>query len=88
MLTQFSAGLVLVTATCVLVLGACGGTGTMVVFRDLADIPERPDVTARAVNNQAIEALQQDRARTEEAAENLRAQPFTTPEPAPTRPAP
>jgi hypothetical protein len=35
-------------------LGGCLGTsGTMVQFRDLADIPEKPAVTAREVNDQA-----------------------------------
>ena len=41
----------------------------MVVFRDLADIPERPGVTAREVNDQAAKSLADDRARTAQAIE-------------------
>jgi hypothetical protein len=55
----------------------------MVEFRDLADIPERPGVTAREVNDQAVQSLEEDRARTAQAAESLRNEPFSTPEPAP-----
>jgi len=54
----------------------------MVQFRDLADIPERPGVTARAVNDEAVESLKEDRARTAQAAEGLRSEPFSPPEPA------
>ena len=65
------------------ILGGCSGaTGMMVQYRDLADIPERPGVTARAVNDQAVEALKEDRARTAQAAESLRSEPFAQPEPA------
>ena len=65
------------------VLGGCSGaTGMMVQYRDLADIPERPGVTARAVNDQAVESLMEDRARTAQAAESLRSEPFSPPEPA------
>jgi hypothetical protein len=68
------------------VLGGCGGaSGTMVVFRDLADIPDRPAVTDRADNDEAIKALMEDRASTAQAAESLRNEPFAAPEPAPTR---
>jgi len=63
------------------VLGGCSG-GMMVQYRDLADIPERPGVTARAVNDEAVEALKEDRARTAQAAESLRSEPFAQPEPA------
>ena len=78
---------VLVLAGCV--LSGCGGASErMVVFRDLADIPERPGVTARDVNDQALESLAEDRARTAQAAESLRDEPFTTPEPAPVSPDP
>ena len=70
-------------------LGGClGSPDTMVVFRDLADIPERPDVTAREVNDQAAQSLEEDRARTAQAIEDLRNEPFTPPEPAPMRPDP
>ena len=66
------------------VLGGCSGaSGTMVQFRDLADIPERPGVTARGVNEQVEQALKEDRARTVQAAESLRSEPFSPPEPAP-----
>jgi hypothetical protein len=60
----------------------------MIVFRDLADIPDRPAVTAREANDQAVEALKEDRARTAQAIEDLRSEPFATPEPAPTSPDP
>ena len=70
-------------------LGGCAGaSGNMVEFRDLADIPERPDVTARGVNEQAEQALAEDRARTAQAIERLRSEPFAAPEPAPARPDP
>jgi len=55
----------------------------MVQFRDLADIPEKPEVTERAVNDEAVQSLQEDRARTAQAAESLRSEPFSPPEPAP-----
>lgn len=55
----------------------------MVQFRDLADIPERPGVTAREVNDRAVDALKEDRARAELAAERLRGEPFSPPDPAP-----
>jgi hypothetical protein len=58
------------------------------MYRDLADIPERPDVAAREVNDQAAKSLADDRARTAQAVESLRNEPFTQPEPAPMRPAP
>ena len=70
-------------------LGSCtAASDSMVVFRDLADIPERPDVTARAVNERAAQSLEEDRARTAQAIEDLRNEPFTPPEPAPMRPDP
>jgi hypothetical protein len=55
----------------------------MVEFRDLADIPEKPAVTAREVNDQAAQSLAEDRARTAQAIEGLRNEPFSPPEPAP-----
>lgn len=65
-------------------LGGCAGaSGSMVVFRDLADIPERPEVTAREVNDQAAQSLAEDRARTAQAIESLRSEPVIPPEPAP-----
>ena len=65
-------------------LGGCqGASGTMVQFRDLADIPEKPAVTAREVNDQAAQSLAEDRARTAQAIEDLRNEPFSPPEPAP-----
>ena len=70
-------------------LGGClGASNNMVVYRDLADIPERPDVTAREVNDQAAQSLMDDRARATRAIESLRSEPFDPPEPAPTRPDP
>ena len=65
-------------------LGGClGSPDTMIMFRDLADIPERPGVTAREVNDQAAKSLEDDRARTAQAIESLRSEPFFPPEPAP-----
>jgi hypothetical protein len=65
-------------------LGGCLGTsGTMVQFRDLADIPEKPAVTAREVNDRAAQSLAEDRARAAQAIEGLRNEPFSPPEPAP-----
>ena len=70
-------------------LGGCAGASVnMVMFRDLADIPERPGVTAREVNDQAAKSLADDRARTAQAIESLRSEPFAPPEPAPMRPDP
>jgi hypothetical protein len=70
-------------------LGGClGSSDNMVVFRDLADIPGRPDVTAREVNDRAAQSLEEDRARTAQAIEGLRNEPFATPEPAAVRPDP
>lgn len=70
-------------------LGGClGSPSEMVVYRDLADIPERPGVTAREVNDEAAKALADDRARTAQAIESLRSEPFKSPEPAPMRPDP
>lgn len=70
-------------------LGGClGSPDAMLEYRDLADIPERPDVTAREVNDQAAKSLADDRARTAQAIESLRNEPFTQPEPAPMRPDP
>jgi hypothetical protein len=50
------------------------------VYRDLADIPEPPSVTPQAANEMTIEALAQDRAKTAQAAEDLRQQPFMQPD--------
>lgn len=66
-----------------LIGGCAGASGMMVQFRDLADIPEKPDVTAREVNEQVEQALEEDRARTAQAIEGLRNEPFSPPEPAP-----
>ena len=52
------------------------------VYRDLADIPEPPVVTPHSENQSTIQALTEDRARTAQAAENLRRQPFDQPDPA------
>ena len=79
----------LVLALVAVVLGSClGASGTMVVFRDLADIPERPAVTARELNDQAVESLKEERSRAAQAAEDLRREPFAPPEPAQMRPDP
>ena len=70
-------------------LGGClGASDPTVEFRDLADIPARPEVTAREINQQAVQSLAEDRARTAQAADRLRSEPFAEPEPAPKRPVP
>jgi hypothetical protein len=50
------------------------------VYRDLADIPPAPSVTPMADNEMTIEGLAQDRAKTAQAAEDLRRQPFMQPD--------
>jgi hypothetical protein len=71
-------------ALAAMILGGCSGaSGIMVEFRDLADIPERPEVTNRAANDEAVQSLTEDRARAAQAAESLRSEPFSPPEPAP-----
>ena len=50
------------------------------VYRDLADIPLAPPVTPRADNEVTIKGLAEDRAKTAQAVENLRQQPFTQPD--------
>jgi hypothetical protein len=50
------------------------------VYRDLADIPEAPSVTPMADNEMTIKDLAQDRAKTAQAAEDLRRQPFMQPD--------
>jgi hypothetical protein len=51
------------------------------VYRDLADIPEAPPVSRPEVNQEAIQSLMMDRAKTAQTAEDLRQQPFTMPDP-------
>jgi len=79
-----------VLAVLAVALPALGGCSSreMPVYRDLADIPERPDVTSGSVNQEDRQNLMEERARTMEAAENLRREPVTTPEPAPPPPPP
>jgi hypothetical protein len=52
------------------------------VYRDLADIPESPAVTPMEKNQDVIQALAEDRAKAEQAGQNLRRQPFEEPDPA------
>ena len=52
-------------------------------FRNLADIPDPPVTTAPDVGDAAIEMLSQERRATENAAEELRAEPFIQPTPPP-----
>ena len=54
------------------------------VYRDLADIPDPPKVSAPEENQEAIDSLSADRAKTAQTAEELRRQPFTMPDPATT----
>ena len=78
-----SASVALLTLVAIALGGCLGMPDAMVVFRDLADIPERPDITSRDVNDEAAQSLAEDRARTAQAIESLRSEPFTPPEPAP-----
>jgi hypothetical protein len=50
-------------------------------YRDLADIPEPPAVSPPEANQEAIQSLTMDRAKTAQTAEDLRRQPFTMPDP-------
>ena len=50
------------------------------VYRDLADIPEPPAITSHVDNVSIIESLTEDRAKTAQAAEDLRRQPFDQPD--------
>jgi hypothetical protein len=52
------------------------------VYRNLADIPEPPTITAPEMNQGTIQTLTDDRAKTAQAAEDLRRQPFNQPDPA------
>jgi hypothetical protein len=52
-----------------------------VVYRDLADIPEAPAISPPAANQEAIQSLMMDRAKTAQTADDLRQQPFTMPDP-------
>ena len=52
------------------------------VYRDLADIPDPPPISAPDSNAAAIQALAAERERAAEAAEALSRQPFTMPDPA------
>jgi hypothetical protein len=55
---------------------------TPLVYRDLADIPDPPPISAPETNEAAIQALAAEREKAAEAAEALRRQPFTMPDPA------
>jgi hypothetical protein len=50
------------------------------MYRDLADIPEPPPITPVAENESTIQTLTEDRAKTAQAAEDLRRQPFDQPD--------
>ena len=77
---------------CLFALTACSGvpkiagaplpdvTTNPPVYRDLADIPEPPPIMPQAANEMTIETLAQDRAKTAQAAEDLRQQPFMQPD--------
>jgi hypothetical protein len=52
------------------------------VYRDLADIPDAPKVTPTENNQNTIQDLAEDRAKAEQAAQNLRREPFDQPDPA------
>jgi len=76
-----------------LVLGACGGLPKIAgsplppepmaakpVYRDLADIPAPPTVTPPEMNQGTIQTLTDDRAKTAQAADDLRREPFNQPD--------
>ena len=50
------------------------------VYRDLADIPEPPPISPPEANQEAIQSLMMDRAKTAQTAEDLRQQPFNMPD--------
>jgi hypothetical protein len=62
-------------------LPAIGVEATGTTYRDLADIPNRPSVSPPEANQAAVDSLMADRNKTSEAADQLRRQPFTPPEP-------
>jgi hypothetical protein len=49
-------------------------------YRDLADIPSPPRVTPPEMNQNTIQTLTDDRAKTAQAADDLRRQPFDQPD--------
>ncbi len=79
-------GALLALAMASLGLGGCGGSEA--VYRNLADIPDRPPVTPKDMNDKAAQNLAEERAKTMEAAEKLRGESVTTPAPAPPPPGP
>ena len=50
------------------------------VYRDLADIPDPPAITAHSANETTIGTLTDDRAKTAQAAQDLRRQTFMQPD--------
>jgi hypothetical protein len=50
------------------------------VYRDLADIPQPPVVTSHEDNESTIQTLTEDRAKTAQAGEDLRKEPFDQPD--------
>jgi hypothetical protein len=79
-------GALLALAMALMGLGGCGGSD--VVYRNLADIPDRPSVTPKDMNDKAVQNLTEERAKAMEAGENLRRETVTTPAPAPPPPGP
>jgi hypothetical protein len=84
---------VLLMASAVLALGSCSGLpeingaplppekgAARPIYRDLADIPEPPAVAAPERNESTAQTLIEDRAKTAQAAEDLRRQPFNQPD--------
>ena len=55
----------------------------MPVYRNLADLPEKPDVGSQQEHQAAVQTLTADRARTAAAASSLRNQNLAAPAPAP-----
>ena len=56
-----------------------------VMFSDLANLPEKPPAPDLAGRDAAVQSLTMDRAMAAAAAEELRREPFATPDPAPPR---
>src|SRR5262252_7577962 len=76
--SSFGAGLAL--GLMGLGLAACGGRGVPPpTYRNLADIPDRPQVAPQSANEAVSQSLSEDRSKTNQAAEDLRTAPFDTP---------
>ncbi len=62
-----------------------GASTNPTLFRNLAELPEKPPAPPAEAIDQAVQSLTADRATTEAAADMLRREPFVTPAPPPPR---